>query len=66
MLTEKQKVNAATKGIVRKGSKIEYARKWNINPMRIQPKLTKSQRKELLNKKHKLASAVIMFTNRVD
>ena len=36
MLTEKQKVNAAIKGIVRKGSKIEYVHKWNINPMRIQ------------------------------
>ena len=65
MLTEKQKVNAAIKGIVRKGSKI-VVRKWNINPSMIQPKLTKSQRQQLLKKKQKLASAVIMFTNRID
>ena len=65
MLTEKQKVNAAIKGIVRKNSKL-IVRKWNINPIRIQPKLTKSQRKELLKRKHKLASAVIKFTNRID
>ncbi len=65
MLTEQQKVKAAIKGIVRRGDKLGPVRRWG-RYARILPKLNKSQRKQIVNKKKRLAQAVLKFTVRIN
>lgn len=63
---EKEKVKASLKGIVRKEKELNQVRHWETNHRILLPKLNKSERKQLGDKKRKLAAAVLKFTIKMD
>ena len=63
---EKEKVRASLKGIIRKAKAFDQVRHWETNHRILLPKLNKSERKQLGDKKRKLAAAVLKFTIKID
>jgi len=63
---EKEKVRASLKGMIRKGKALGQVRHWETNHRILLPKLNKSERKQLEDKKRKLATAVLKFTIKIN
>ena len=63
---EKEKVRESLKGMIRKAKALGQVRHWETSYRILLPKLNQSERKQLVDKKRKLAAAVLKFTIKIE